>query len=1148
MPARFKFIATFFIIVTWILISLSPIGVKPAYAASLVVTGGADTVATDDICTLREAILNAHSDNQSGSTDCAPGSGPDTITFDGDYTITLGAQPLPDLYYNLSIDASGHSVTLDGRSAFRLFNVMAGAVVTITHLSIFDGDAQTGNGGGITNAGTLTVNNSTFSANKATTGGGIYNSSGSTLTVNNSSFSGNSTTSRGGGIANDGNLTVVNSILSSNSAASGAGLYNGGTLAVSNTTFNGNSASGTAITDGGGGIYTWSPATITNSTFSGNSAYQGAGIYNVFDSVTIINSTFGNNSASMSGGGIYNDGTATVIHSTFSGNYAYAVGAGVYNAVVRTMHLRNSLIANSSIWGLPGRGDCENKGTLATNVNNLIESGTCSPAVSGDPLLGPLTNNGGSTQTFALLPGSPAIDAAGDCTPYLNPDEDQRGVARPQGASCDIGAYEVKEQLGPNLVVNVADDSDDGSCDVFGPSDCTLREALNAANILAGANTITFASNYTIGLSSGLPVLTGELTIDGSGHNITVSGNPAAGVFVVQSGAVVTMNRLNIINGHAYYGGGVYNDGTLAVNNSIISGNSAQATGGGIYNNGPLTISNSTISGNTATGGSGIINFSTLSINQSTLSGNSASTQGGGIYNSNGSTLSINNSTFGSNSAQIGGGILNFATLTINSSTFSGNSASAGGAWGGGIENYTGATLHLRNSLIANSSVGADCGNSGAIATNINNLIEDSSCSPTLSGEPLLSSLGDYGGSTQTFALLPGSKAIDAAGDCTPFLNPDQDQRGVVRPQGSACDIGAFESQRFVLTKTGGDNQSTLVQTAFTVPLAISVTSATGEPVNGGRVIFASPTSGASLATTPITLTIAAGAVSSTVAANGTAGSYVVVASASGAANVAFDLTNDPFGTTTSITSTPNPSVYGQAVMFTATVTSTVGTPSGSVQFYADGSALGSPVALSNGQASLSTSALAVGTHPITATYSGDTNHNGSTSNTIDHVVNPADTTTTIASALNPSIVGQAVTFTVAVTATIGTPTGSVQFYADGSALGSPVALSNGQASLSTSALAVGTHPITATYSGDTNHNGSTSNQIDQIVTDFTVYLPLISHNSVAAPDLITQTLTADANNLQVVIKNQGTAPVVDESGVNVYLNPMWVMLRRIRG
>ncbi len=736
--------------------------VPVARAASIVVTTASDIPASGDgFCSLREAIENAHSDNQSGSTDCAPGSGADTITFAGDYTIIPVTIPLLDLYHNLTIDGSGHNVTVSGDTVRRVFNIQAGAVVTITNLSIINGNASGDRGGGIFNAGTLTVANSTFNGNSASGigGGGIYNAG--TLTVSNSTFNGNSASNIGGGIGNNGNLTIVNSTFSGNSASSGAGIYNSNTLAVSHSTFSGNTASGAAFLDGGGGIYNWGPATITHSTFSGNSGYMGAGIANN-DVVTVINSTFGNNSASLAGGGIHNDGTATVIHGTFSGNYAYAAGAGIYNAVLQTLHLRNSLIANSSLWSLPGLGDCANAGTLATNVNNLIENGSCSPALSGDPNLGPLGNNGGSTQTFALLAGSSAIDAAGDCTPYLNPDEDQRGVARPQGISCDIGAYELKEQLGPNFVVNVAEDSDDGSCDLFGLSDCTLREAINAANNYPGTDTITFAGagDYTINLGSTLTNLNSTLTIDGSGHTVTVSGNNIVGVFIIQPTAVVTLNQLRIINGLDVNFGGIYNFGTLTINNSIISGNRSSNGGGGIHNAGPLTINNSTFSSNNA--------FT-----------------GAGIHNNSSSTVTVSNSTFSGNSAGNSGGVLyNDGTATISHGTLSGNSAPI---HGGGI--YNNNTLHLRNSLIANSSSGEDCYNIGTLATNINNLMEDGSCSPALSGDPFLGPLGSYGGSTQTLPLLFNSPAIDAgnAASCSAT-----DQRGLARDD-LRCDIGAFE-------------------------------------------------------------------------------------------------------------------------------------------------------------------------------------------------------------------------------------------------------------------------------------------------------------------------------------------------------------------
>jgi len=187
-------------------------------------------------------------------------------------------------------------------------------------------------------------------------------------------------------------------------------------------------------------------------------------------------------------------------------------------------------------------------------------------------------------------------------------------------------------------------------------------------------------------------------------------------------------------------------------------------------------------------------------------------------------------------------------------------------------------------------------------------------------------------------------------------------------------------------------------------------------------------------------------------------------------------------GTTTKLASSVNPSVKGQGVTFTATVTSQIaglGTPTGSVQFAVDGTNLGSPVSLNgSGQAtSPSVSTLAVGDHTITATYSGDTTFLGS-SGSLKQTVNQASTSTSVSSSANPSTAGQAVTFTASVTVTTpgaGTPTATVQFSIDGSPFGSPVALNgSGQAtSPSTSSLKPGIHTVTATYSGDTSFTGS---------------------------------------------------------------------------
>jgi hypothetical protein len=176
--------------------------------------------------------------------------------------------------------------------------------------------------------------------------------------------------------------------------------------------------------------------------------------------------------------------------------------------------------------------------------------------------------------------------------------------------------------------------------------------------------------------------------------------------------------------------------------------------------------------------------------------------------------------------------------------------------------------------------------------------------------------------------------------------------------------------------------------------------------------------------------------------------------------------------TTTAVTSSVNPTVFGQSTTFSVTVTPVApatGTPTGTVAIASDGGALGT-VGLVNGQASLTTSALGAGTHVISAAYSGDSTFDDSTGALIQSV-SQAATITSIASSIDPSTFGQDVTFTATVTAKPpggGTPTGTVDFSSDGSPLGT-VALASGQAILTTSALLAGNHTIAAAYNGDGN-------------------------------------------------------------------------------
>jgi CSLREA domain-containing protein len=310
--------------------------------------------------------------------------------------------------------------------------------------------------------------------------------------------------------------------------------------------------------------------------------------------------------------------------------------------------------------------------------------------------------------------------------------------------------------------------------------------------------------------------------------NCVVAGNSATFGGGIDNEGTLTLTHSRVAHNSGFDGGGIINNGTLRLTNSTVSGNSA-VFGGGINNDrGTLTLTNSRIAGNTAFSGGGIeglrgtLTNTTVAANSadrqgggismggeatlrnSTVTGNTAGFAGGGI--SNAETLTLTNSTVSGNSAEVGGGVANFgsgATLTLRNSTVARNSATQ---HGGGISNTGGSELALRNSLLALNAgpLGPDVlNNSGATVTARFSLLGIGNGSGITNGvngnqvgsqaaplDPKLGPLAFNGGPTRTRALQPGSPAIDAAStpDC-----PTTDQRGVLRPQGAACDIGSYE-------------------------------------------------------------------------------------------------------------------------------------------------------------------------------------------------------------------------------------------------------------------------------------------------------------------------------------------------------------------
>jgi hypothetical protein len=703
----------------------------------------------------------------------------------------------------------------------------------------------------------------TISGNSASTIFGIAN--GVNATLSGMTLANGQSASSAGGIYNLGHLTLTDDVLSNNTGALAGGIFSeSGQLSMSDCRLTLNSANSAS----GGGIYVLSSAvTIKNSTFDSNNAtFFGGAIFNNSGAVSLINSTFTSNSA-QEGGGIDNYGGMTMINCTVADNSSQNDGGGINNDVSGTMTLANTIIADNSASVV---GPDYNGAVTSDSGNNLIgdESGstgfsTPSDLLNTNPQLAPLKDNGGPTPTMGLLPGSPAIDAGNNSLVPGGIVTDERGFYRFVNGTTDIGAFEVQSFV-------VTDTADHGAG--------SLRTAMTNAN-LAGGSTILFATSGTITLQSALPAISSDVSMVGPGANtLSLSGNGLNQVFDIQNTATAAISGLTITDGSSgSNGGGIENDGTLALTNCTVSDSSASGGGGGIDNTGTLTLTASTVSGNTsANDAGGIENTGTLVLVDSTIAGNSANSGVGGGINNAGAMTSIN-STIADNSAFNGGGIENGGPTVFGNTIIAYNTLT-----GGSGPDYDGAvSTDSGNNLIGNSS-----GSSGF-----------AQISDLLDVDPLLSTLGFYGGTTETLTLLPGSPAIDAGSNALAVVggNPlATDQRGFNRIINAVTDIGAVESHPFTITILFGNNQQTAANTNFGTSLSVLVTSGFFEPVFGGVVTYTAPGSGAS-ATFPggnKAFINIIGLASVSAKANTVAGGYSIAASTRGASSVNFSVTN----------------------------------------------------------------------------------------------------------------------------------------------------------------------------------------------------------------------------------------------------------------
>ena len=431
-----------------------------AFAVTYTVTKIADTNdgACDADCSLREAIAAAGASATDDTIEfsAAVFSTAQTIVLSGtDLIITNNG--------GLVVNGTGTNLlTVSGNNASRVFSNNTNAGTEIRNLRVTGGNGvstvTTGRGGGVYNSGgRLILTNVVVTGNSAANGGGLSNAGTATLTLINCTVSNNTTTGSGGGLQN----------------------FLGNTVNIFGSTFSGNASSSTTV--GGGAIQANGTLNIANSTFSGNTANGGAGgaIFYNGTVITLNNVTIANNTSALGGGGLQKATTnpANLRNNIIAGNTGATDSPDVSNAVNSFGGNLIGAVGNSSGW-------------LASDVLNQAAN------------IGALSNNGGLTQTHALLLTSPAINAGDNCVTTLNcasanpfmilvNDQRDAGFPRLVGAAVDSGAFEAGGTLTPRPAAFDFDGDFKTDYSVFRPSNGTWY--LNRST--AGATAVPFGAS-----------------------------------------------------------------------------------------------------------------------------------------------------------------------------------------------------------------------------------------------------------------------------------------------------------------------------------------------------------------------------------------------------------------------------------------------------------------------------------------------------------------------------------------------------------------------------------------------------------------------------------------------------------------------------
>ncbi len=706
--------------------------------------------------------------------------------------------------YNAYSSTGSHTLTvtnttISGNFAGSGSAVANSSIMSLTNCQILDN---------VTNLGSAvstnllnsqsTIASCTFSGNAGEGGGAVSCSSTAVVDLQDCLFENNTSTTSGGAVSSLGVVTMDLCTFRGNSANTGDGggfIRLSGDITMTRCTFDANQA------DRGGAVYLQENfggiASIQESTFRDNIAFNGGGALFAEGAWDLSQCTLSGNTAGTNGGAIHHgDGTpagnglATIKQCTISGNTANVEGGGIMQ--LADMSLGGTIISGNT--GFGGVADIDhdipsytgsNFTSLGFNLvgdNNLSGWNTNDQLGILDPLLGVLQDNGGPTETMAVLPGSPAIDGSSPAL-YGPFTYDQRGPGfsrvldgDQQGSVLgDIGAFEFNPVC-TGIVTSLADGNLPGQ----------LRYEIACAS---SGDIITFTPGLAGGtslLSLGQMLVDKNLTLDATDMAITLDAQGTSRIFEVAAGATVEILGLKLTGGAETDGAAIMNQGNLTLQYCAVTGNQAAGVGGGIFTatGAVTTLTRCEVSGNTAaSGGAGLVNSGTTTVTLCTLAGNAAGTHGGGVSCSAGS-VAFYQSTVSGNSADQGGGLYAVnGTITVGSSIVSGNSAVTAD---GDVGKSSGSLVSLGNNLIGDTSAAGNFNQSGDMTGVL---------------DPRLNPLQNNGGSTRTMSLLLGSAALDAGNPAACGAEPT-DQRGTGYPRGldgngdgtAACDIGAFES------------------------------------------------------------------------------------------------------------------------------------------------------------------------------------------------------------------------------------------------------------------------------------------------------------------------------------------------------------------